>query len=176
MKNLVKMIGFIVIMATIGFSMAACKAEAEVWEIPPLPEAKGKLTITLMPKEYVGKYIYAMLDLDNKNIPLLYGMNNRSGSDVENTIIHLVKIESTPAGGYGEVEIPLYYFDKSTYEYVPYEGNDVLSSVSAYIHNDASVPRELAYKSSTAWHKGTVTDPFSYLEGTFKNGSQSLYW
>jgi hypothetical protein len=169
MKNLINFF-WIITFVIISLSMTACKDEVEGWKHPPLPEAKGKLTISLIPKEHVGKYIYADVLLSGNNPGILFGMNNMSGSDPAIPIAHLVKIGLTPGEGHGLAEIPLYYFDSVTSDFVAYEGNHTMISVGAWIHNSDSIPWESANNSLLK------NNNFTSFESTFNKGSLTLYW
>ena len=105
MKNTIKVLGIIAIVAVIGFSLVACKEDepTEKEEAVSLPSTTAEFTFTDIPAKYNGKF--ALLNGEDKDaggVKIIWGFNGGTKKGGEFSTVTGIKIEN------GSVKIPLY--------------------------------------------------------------------
>ena len=81
MKNIIKLFGIIALVAVIGFSFTACGDDDDKDD----KGGGGTFTLTNIPSEYNGKYVWFYLDNDpdNTGVEWAYGTVSEYGSQYE---------------------------------------------------------------------------------------------
>ena len=75
MKNTIKVLGIIALVAVIGFTMAACDNGSKDDN-----GSGGTFTLTGIPSQYNGKYFYIQIDTSNTDAEWAYGTVDEDGS------------------------------------------------------------------------------------------------
>ena len=152
MKNIIKLIGIIALVAAIGFSMAACddNSGGGGGDAPGTGGGSG-FTVTGIPSKYNGKY--AGLVTTAGNVTVL-GFQSYDGRDIKHCRI-----------SNGRVSIPLWVVNNAYSGFDKYSGNDTYSSVICTIVNYDRV--------------GDNEDPIAsviYSQVKFSNGNATRAW
>jgi len=129
MKNIIKLIGIIALVAAIGFSMAACDDDSGPGDGGGGGGGGGGsgFTLTGIPSKYNGKYA-AAYPLFDGNIIVFGCKTIRSGGEIT-----LVRISN------GSVTIPLWFTDFTAMDFVKYSGNDTARQVEVVICDSENV-------------------------------------
>ncbi|MDR0300770.1 MAG: hypothetical protein LBI04_00460 [Treponema sp.] len=147
MKNMIKLIGIIALVAVIEFSMAACGDDSGGGG-NVLPAAKGYLTINGL-EEYNGKYVFV---ITFKPVHL-FGLVEEGKDDPKNYYQKLAAISD------GEAVVPMYKVNDADSTVIAYEGNDTNLSLDVEIYNEVSGKGEAVVerKLNTSFSNGNAT-------------------
>jgi hypothetical protein len=147
MKNIIKLIGIIALVAVIGFSFTACGDDDD-----DNGGGGGTFTLTDIPSEYNGNYVAFIIDQDG------YGTNNAWGSTDEDGWAN-----NWPRISNGRVSIPLWAYDPDNATgFTRYTLTETLSC-SGYI-----VPKDGIFTSYLVY--------FEFYSISFTNGNATKSW
>jgi hypothetical protein len=157
MKNFAKFLGIIALVAVIGFSMTACEEEEEDngGDGGGGGGGGGTFTLTSIPSEYNGKYVYFVVNEGTINgtagNPIAFGSTSGTPGNVDS-----IRISN------GRVSIPLWKGADDGVGFQRYTGTvtaccwgDILDTSSAY---------------------GSRSEHFEFDSISFTNGSATKSW
>jgi len=157
MKNTIKVLGIIALVALIGFSFAACKDDTEDTEDT---SGGGTFILTDIPETYNGKYArFEAQDAGNS----IYVKGVKSYNDNTGKTI-LVKISN------GKANFSMFWSKPYTYGSYKYYGNDTFiigtDTIQVFVFNNETD----TWSSSSFYFSENFREP-SKNELVFKNGS-----